>query len=185
MWYVLKNITKMGETRNSHAFTDSGGHRRYVKTALQRFVETGVYSLPLRLKTGVAAVYSRVSSTKQKKDRDMQTSALVRRAKANGYIPKIYTDIGSGLNERRPYFLQLLRDGIQGRYDRLYITYRDRLARYGTFSCETLLKCVNIPLICVNESQNSSLEQRLVQDVIAVITSFAGKVHRRRRGTIH
>jgi putative resolvase len=151
---------------------------------LQRFIETGVYSPQLHLKTGIAAVYSRVSAVKQKKDRDLQTRALVQCATSDGFIPKVYTDIGSGLNDRRPRFLQVLRDGVQGRYDRLYITYRDRLARFGIVSYEAILGCLDIPLICIQEKELPSLERQLVQDVIAVITSFAGKVHRSRRGTI-
>ena len=145
---------------------------------------TGKYQPKSIESTGIAAVYGRVSASKQKKDLNTQISALTQQAQADGFTPKIYTDIGSGLNDRRPRFLRLLLDAIQRRFDRIYITYRDRLARFGTHSYEEIFRSLQIPVICIREDTESSLETKLVHDVIALITSFAGKLHRSRRGKI-
>ena len=161
-----------------------GGHRRYSRNSLLEFLETGKYHLEPAGSTGIAAVYGRVSGSKQKKDLQTQTIALCEQVEVDGFIPKIYTDIGSGLNDKRPRFLKLLIDGISGRYDRLYITYRDRLARFGTHSYEEIFRALQIPIICIRESSETPLENQLIKDVIALITSFAGKLHRSRRGKI-
>jgi predicted site-specific integrase-resolvase len=147
-------------------------------------LETGKYHLKSTISTGIAAIYARVSASKQKKDLQTQTKALCDQVKTDGFIPKIYTDIGSGLNDKRPRFLRLLIDGINGRFDRLYITYRDRLARFGTHSYEEIFRTLQIPIICIRELSETPLENQLVKDVIALITSFAGKLHRSRRGKI-
>ena len=161
-----------------------GGHRRYARDALVEFLETGEYHPKLTETTGIAAVYGRVSASKQKKDLQTQLLALSRRAQADGFTPKIYTDIGSGLNDKRPRFLRLLSDAVERRFDRLYITYRDRLARFGTHSYEEIFRTLHIPIICIREASDGTLESQLVKDVIALITSFAGKLHRSRRGKI-
>jgi putative resolvase len=110
--------------------------------------------------------------------------ALSHHAQIDGFTPKIYTDIGSGLNDKRPRFLRLLSDAVDRRLDRLYITYRDRLARFGTHSYDEIFRTLHIPIICIREASDGTLESQLVKDVIALITSFAGKLHRSRRGKI-
>jgi predicted site-specific integrase-resolvase len=161
-----------------------GGHRRYSRSALLDFLRTGTYTIEVCGRTGIAAVYGRVSALKQKQDLHTQTTALIQQAQSDGFIPKVYTDIGSGLNDKRPRFLKLLMDALHTQFDRLYITYHDRLARFGTYSYEELFRALQIPIICIQASPHSTLEEQLVHDVIAVITSFAGKIHRSRRGTI-
>ena len=161
-----------------------GGHRRYSRDALIEFLKTGEYSPKLTESTGIAAVYGQVSASKQKMDFHTQIAALSHHTQIDGFTPKIYQDIGSGLNDKRPRFLRLLIDAVDRRYDRLYITYRDRLARFGTHSYEEIFRTLHIPLICIRETSDDTLETRLVKDVIALITSFAGKLHRSRRGTI-
>jgi len=161
-----------------------GGHRRYLRDALIDFLKSGEYRTKHNLPTGIAAVYGRVSASKQKNDLQTQISALCEQANSDGFIPKIYRDIGSGLNDRRPRFLRLLIDAIHGKFDRLYLTYRDRFARFGTYSYEEIFHTLNIDIICIREEIESPLETRLVNDVIALITSFAGKLHRSRRGKI-
>jgi len=161
-----------------------GGHRRYSRSALLTFLRTGTYTAEICGRTGIAAVYGRVSALKQKHDLLTQIAALIQQAQKDGFIPKVYTDIGSGLNDKRPRFLKLLMDALYTQFDRFYITYHDRLARFGTYSYEEIFRSLQIPIICIQATPHSTLEEQLVHDVIAVITSFAGKIHRSRRGTI-
>ena len=96
-----------------------GGHRRYSQEALINFLDTGIYHPKLTRYTGIAAVYGRVSASKQKKDLQTQVLALSQQAQNDGFTPKIYTDIGSGLNDKHPRFLRLLIDAIHRRFDRV------------------------------------------------------------------
>lgn len=113
-------------------YRTSGNHRRYDIDALVEFRESCVYDPLPEAKTGAAAVYARVSSPKQKEDLERQIDFLSERARKDGYRPKVYSDIGSGLNDTRPRMLKMLKDGLNCQFDRLYCTYLDRLARFGT-----------------------------------------------------
>ncbi len=66
-----------------------GGHRRYLKDTLIEFLKTGEYRTKHNLPTGIAAVYGRVSASKQKNDLQTQISALCEQANSDGFTPKI------------------------------------------------------------------------------------------------
>ena len=78
-----------------------GNHRRYETEALTQFLQTGAYICPKKIITKSAAVYARVSAGKQKTDLTTQTAYLVAIAEREGFQPKVYTDIASGLNDQR------------------------------------------------------------------------------------
>jgi predicted site-specific integrase-resolvase len=109
-----------------------GQHRRYDAEALLGFYREGLYSPSDHPKTGCAAIYARVSSPKQKEDLVRQKDFFIAKATADGFTPLVYSDIGSGLNDSRPNLLRLLKDGLDRKFDKLYLTYYDRLARFGT-----------------------------------------------------
>lgn len=109
----------------------SGNHRRYDLDAIYEFLIDGIYNPRQNHKTGCAAVYTRVSSNSRKKDLFTQTKYLIEQAEKEYPLVKIYTDIGSGLNDKRPNLLRLIRDALKKRFDCIYITYLDRLARFG------------------------------------------------------
>ncbi len=159
-----------------------GNHRRYNFDALVEFRESCVYdSLPEK-KTGAAAVYARVSSSKQKEDLVRQVDFLSERARKDGFEVKIYSDIGSGLNDARPRMLKLLKDGLNCQFDRVYCTYLDRISRFGTRPLVEVLGVAGVDVVAVHVPAIQSYEQALVTDMIALVTSFAGKIHRRRKG---
>ena len=67
--------------------------------------------------------------------------------------------------------------------DFLICSYDDRLARFGTTIIKTVCDLFGTTILFTKKTdQVASLDNQLVTDVIAVLTSFAGKIHRRRRG---
>ena len=77
-------------------------------------------------------IYGRVSTQKQKNDLEHQITIIKEYMISNGIKPdKIYSDIGSGLNENRLQLKQLLNDVTQNKIKTIYITYKDRLTRFG------------------------------------------------------
>ena len=77
----------------------------------------------------------------------------------------------------------MLKDLPVFQLDIIVCSYEDRLARFGTTLIQTICEIFGTKLISVKkQDQQASLNDQLVTDVIAVITSFAGKIHRRRRG---
>ncbi|MHA2404966.1 MAG: IS607 family transposase, partial [Candidatus Kariarchaeaceae archaeon] len=62
-------------------------------------------------------------------------------------------------------------------------SYNDRLTRFGTKLLETICSLFSTQIVITHQDkQQSSLQEQLVEDVLAVLTSFAGKLHRSRRG---
>ncbi len=157
-----------------------GNHRRYDYDALVEFRESCVYDSRPEVKTGVAAVYARVSNQKQKEDLVRQVDFLSERARRDRFRVRVYSDIGSGLNDARPRLLKMLKDGLSCQFDRVYITFLDRLARFSTRPLVEVLKAAGVDVVAVHVPEDTSYEQALVAALIAIVTSFAGKVHRRR-----
>lgn len=166
-----------------HPLRTCGNHRRYDLDALSRFRETHEYQITAQIATHHAAVYARVSANKQKRDLEVQRDFLVALAQKEGFRPIVYEDIASGLNDRRKGLLRLFRDAFARRFDRVYLTYLDRMARFGTHLLGEILHHLHIEVIPIHSPpRESGFELGLTQDVIAIITSYSGKLHRLRRG---
>ena len=161
-----------------------GGHRRYDLDALKSFFENGEYEIKSRPKTQTAAIYARVSSHKQKDDLKRQIDCLCSIAQNNGWKNiKIYKDIGSGLNDKRKSLRKIIHDAINQKFDKVYINYLDRLARFGTQIILDIFRLCGIEYeIVKNNEEDPTFEKVLVDNMIAIITSFSGKLYRSRRG---
>lgn len=75
-------------------------------------------------------IYTRVSSTKQSGDLDRQVEAILKE-NHNLQNPIILKEVGSGLNEQRPKLQQLIKMVLNNEVNKIYITYKDRLTRFG------------------------------------------------------
>lgn len=78
-------------------------------------------------------LYARVSTPKQKADLENQVAMLKQFCFSNGYkISGIYSDIASGISfEKRKDFFSLLDEVLDGRVEKVVITYKDQLSRVG------------------------------------------------------
>lgn len=120
------------------------------------------------------AVYVRVSSTENKDDLDRQAERVVQFANAKGWrVVRIEKEIGSGVNDQRPKLLSLLKDAHK--YDYIIVEHKDRLTRFG-FN----LIINNISNIYVINEVDSE-EQGLMEDLVAIITSFCARLYGQRR----
>lgn len=129
------------------------------------------------LKTNRVAIYSRVSSSENKDNLERQAQRLTEYATAKGYqIVKVVKEVGSGLNDNRRQLEQLL---VRDDYNILLVEHKDRLARFGTHYLDVLLSRLGIKLEIVNLADNGRDE--LMQDLIAIVTSFAARLYGQRR----
>lgn len=126
------------------------------------------------------AIYGRVSSHEQKKKGDLDRQVDHARGYCsttyNGY-GYIFQDIGSGLNTRRPGLQKLFKLIEKKRIDKVVLTYPDRLTRFGFDYLDAYFKSHGTELIVLNKKAGMSMQEELVQDLIAIITSFSGRVH--------
>lgn len=129
------------------------------------------------LKTNRVAIYSRVSSSENKDNLERQAQRLTEYATAKGYqIVKVVKEVGSGLNDNRRQLEQLL---VRDDYNILLVEHKDRLARFGTHYLDVLLSRLGVKLEIVNLADNGRDE--LMQDLIAIVTSFAARLYGQRR----
>ncbi len=161
------------------SFRTIGGHRRYELNTILEI--TGDKAS----ENNIALGYARVSGHKQKKDLVNQINSIKNYSQMNNYsIGKVYSDIASGLNDNRINFLRLLKSIPLIRPKAVIITYSDRLARFGVNVIKLFCKVFSCKLITIFQKEDSNLETELAEGVIAVITSYAGRFHRQRRGIL-
>lgn len=166
-----------------------GNHRRYQFKQIIQFLHRISYkAVKFKFKESIpkpqAILYARVSGSKQRHDLTRQISHLQDFTVNQGWtIQKIYKDIGSGVNEKRKGLNRLLKELPVLQPDYLVCAYPDRLARFGTGLITTICNIYSIKIIYTNQNSHVvSNEEKLTQDFIAILTSFAGKLHRQRRG---
>jgi predicted site-specific integrase-resolvase len=134
---------------------------------------------PKKMSGGVVRVgiYARVSSAENKDNLDRQAIRLTQYAIAKGYqIVYVVKEIGSGLNDNRKKLEKLL---LKDDYDVLLVEHKDRLGRFGTHYMDILLRRLGVNLEIVNLADNGRDE--LMQDLVAIITSFAARLYGQRR----
>ncbi len=130
-------------------------------------------------------IYARVSSHDQKSHGDLDRQALFLIENVSDLVnPVILKEVGSGLNDQRPKLQQLLKMVCDKKVRRVYITYKDRLTRFGFHYLETVFKAHDTDIIIVkNKNEEKSVQMELVEDMMALIASFSGKLYGMRSKT--
>ena len=123
-------------------------------------------------------IYARVSSRDQKEDLERQVEYLKNYCSSKGYqVAKIITDISSGLNENRRGLKQLFKLVESGEVTKVIITYRDRLTRFGFKYLEQYFNSHGVEIEVIFDDEEKTPEKELVEDLLAIVTSFAGKLY--------
>lgn len=140
---------------------------------------SGTIIVPDEVKTelnGKAAVYARVSSSQNKSNLETQAKRVSDFCAARGMVvDSVVMEIGSGLNDERPKLLKLLTSNCSY----IVVEHRDRLTRFGFNYIQRLLESQGREVIVINEVTED--KDDLMQDLIAVITSFVARYYGRRR----
>ena len=122
-----------------------------------------------------AVLYARVSAHDQRGELDRQVTRLSRWATAQGVtVAEVVTEVGSGLNGRRPKLRRVLADP---RATMIVVEHRDRLARFGVEHLEAALSAQGRRLVVVDPGETSD---DLLRDMIEVLTSFCARLYGRR-----
>jgi putative resolvase len=125
------------------------------------------------------AIYARVSSAENRKNLDGQAERVGDFCTAKGWqIAKVVKECGSGVNDQRPQFLALLADIS---ISHIVVEHKDRCSRFGVAYIQTLLKTQGRELVIVNEAEEG--QEDLMQDFVAIITSFCARLYGRRRAS--
>ena len=85
-------------------------------------------------------------------------------------------DVGSGLKEDRRNFQKLLKMVMNKEVSKVIIAYPDRLTRFGFKTLEEFFKSYGTEIVVVNREEKTPQEE-LVEDLITIISHFAGKLY--------
>lgn len=121
--------------------------------------------------------YARVSSSENKSNLDSQAQRLVDYCHAKGYpVQEVVKECASGLNDKRPKLLRLIESKL---VTRIVVEHSDRLSRFGVNFLTSLLKQKGCEVEIINHAADD--KEDLMQDFVAIVTSFCARLYGMRR----
>jgi putative resolvase len=124
---------------------------------------------------GRTVAYCRVSSADQRDDLERQAGRVVAAATGMGLtVADVVTEIGSGLNGKRPKLARLLGDGS---VEVIVVEHRDRLTRFGFEHLESALAAGGRRIVVIKDTE---VQDDLVRDVTEVLILLCARLYGRR-----
>ena len=130
-------------------------------------------------RAGMLVLYARVSGHDQKEDLQRQVQQLEQWVllARTGQKSMTLTDIGSGLNTERKNLQRLLALVQDYQVAEVIVTCSDRLTRFGFSYLQSLFSGYGVTLTVLHPDDKKTPEQELTEDLLAIITSFAGRLY--------
>ena len=156
------------------------GHRRYRSSDLQALMHE--CTAPPDKQTCV--IYARVSTKKQEDagNLERQIGRLTSYAMREGWrIVAVITDTASGMNEHRKGIQRVLHMIATAQATKVVVEYKDRLARFGFSYLESYVEAFNGQIVVMDQEEKDE-QQELVEDLIAITTSFSARIYGKRGG---
>lgn len=151
-----------------------GGHRRYDYATL---LKLSGKSIAPGEQEKITIAYARVSSLDQKDDLVRQVQMLESFCAAKGWQVEVIEDLGSGLNYDKRGLKSLLKRICAGEVDRLVLTHKDRLLRFGAELVFSLCEHFGTEIVIINAKGESTFEEDLASDVLEMITVFSARLY--------
>jgi putative resolvase len=120
-------------------------------------------------------VYARVSSNKQREDLERQKQLLLSRFP----VHKLLSDIGSGVNFKRPGLKTLLEHSSRGLVSEIVVTHRDRLCCFAFDLLQHIFSLHSTKLVVLFNDETSD-EHEFSQDILAINAVFICRMQGRR-----
>jgi len=162
---TLHRWEKEGKIKSTRT---QGGHRRFEIRDLLHTQESDKL---------LTVAYARVSSHDQKADLERQAQVLEAYCAQKGYEFELISDLGSGLNYRKKGLVRLIKLLCSYQVERLVLTHKDRLLRFGSELIFTLCEHFGTEVVIINRSADSTFEEDLAQDVLEIITVFSARLY--------
>jgi len=151
-----------------------GGDRRYSIDTLRNFNKDAVIEIEKR-KT---IAYARVSSHDQKDDLARQVAVLESYCASKGYTYEVIQDLGSGMNYYKKGLTRLLNLILDGEVQRLVLTHKDRLLRFGAELVFAICEAKHVEVVIINKGEeNVRFEEELAKDALEIITVFSARLY--------
>jgi putative resolvase len=157
-------------THKLNTFLTPNGYHRIPESEINKYL--------LNNSNNKVILYARVSSHQQKDDLERQKLKLKEYAINKNYEVIIeLNDIASGLNDNRKNLFKALELIKLNKANKIIITHKDRLTRFGYKYLEYMINSYNSEIEVID---NSEIKEDYVKDLINVVTCFCAKVYGRR-----
>lgn len=161
-------LRKYANLKKINTILTPGGQRRYdVNSYLKRSFK----------KKRLKICYCRVSSQGQKDDLVRQVNMMSQ--KYPNHI--IISDVGSGINFKRPGLRKIINYAILGRLEELVVAHKDRLCRIGYDLIEYILLNYSNTQIITDIQSIESDSERITKDLLEIITVYGAKLNGKRK----
>lgn len=158
----------------------NSGKLNFHKIGSMNYVDIETYNKFLGIKNyeeEKIVIYCRVSSSENKSNLNRQKERLVSYCNAKGYkVHKIIEEIASGINDKRPKLITLLKNDD---FTKIVVEHKDRLTRVGFNYIELLLNLKNKSIEVVNNVETD--KEDIIQDFVSIITSYCARIYGQRR----
>jgi excisionase family DNA binding protein len=121
--------------------------------------------------------YARVSSNGQKEDLNRQKQVLELYCASYGWDFELISDLGSGINYNKKGLQHLIDLILEDKVERLILTHKDRLLRFGAELIFSICKAKDVEIIIINRGEDASFEENLAKDVLEIITVFSARLY--------
>lgn len=175
---TVKTLQRWDHSGKAVFVRTPNGQRRLPESEINRLMgsRTGNESEKKNL-----VIYARVSSHEQKTKGDLQRQIdfIKNQMDLDSFNQvRVIEDVGSGLNDKRKGLVKIMKLAEAGLITDLAIRYRDRLTRFGFHYLQTYFESHLITLhILDDQTEEKPPQEELVDDLIAIITSFSGKLY--------
>ena len=170
---TLRNWDKEGKLKP--AYTKSNGYRYYSEDSILSYTQERKTKKDLHV-----IGYARVSSKNESDDLERQVDNLRTYIESKYSSYEIITDIGSGINYKKPGLKKLIDMVNKKQVDIIVVLYKDRLLRFGFELVEYFSKINNVS-IEVLDRVNKTQDEELVEDLIQIITVFSCRLQGKRK----
>ena len=172
---TIKNYDKQGKLPIQRTET---GRRVVLKEDLLNYLDSLKMLIHDDKTTKHDVIYARVSSNEQKTKGDLDRQAMFLMENCHDLQkPIILKEVGSGLNDKRKKIQELIRMVEDNEVNRVFVTYRDRLTRFGFHYLESMFKAHGVEIVVKDKDKKKSVQEELVEDMMALIASFSGKLY--------
>lgn len=185
---ILNLTTKTIQTYDKNGtlkfFRSSTNYRLMYREDLLEYLESKGLLSDISLERR-DVIYARVSSNEQKAKGDLDRQAMFLIENVNNLInPLVLKEVGSGLNDKRKKLLELIDLVCNDQVKNVYVTYKDRLTRFGFNYLESMFNNHGVKIIVVKDiKEEKDVKEELVDDMMSLIASFSGKLYGMRSKT--
>ena len=170
---TLRNWDREGKLKPS--YVKSNGYRYYSEDLILSYTQEKKTKKNLNI-----IGYARVSSKKQSDDLERQVNNLKTYLDTKNQNYEIITDIGSGINYKKPGLRKLIEKINKKEVDVIVVLYKDRLLRFGFELVEYFAELNNVKIEVLDKIDKNQ-DQELVEDLIQIVTVFSSKLQGKRK----